>query len=217
MRWSGAASAICSNPKATSKLWMRRPPRPKRWSGYPRRTLMSPFLGLSGYALSWAQRRRGGRGLTSSVAGAASLGLGGWLGGWLGGHLAYAQGVGVDTTAFQAGPTDWTDACAAGSVTDVLVQIEVGGVPLLVTGVGGAPVALANRCTHRGGPLSDGERDGDCVVCPWHGSRVSLVTGKVREGPATRPQPAYEVRERAGRIEVRRVEHRALRVNPVGR
>jgi nitrite reductase/ring-hydroxylating ferredoxin subunit/uncharacterized membrane protein len=168
-------------------------------------------LGVTAYGVSWWRRRRGGSGRGAGLAGAAVLGIGGWLGG----HLAYAQGVGVDTTAFQSGPTSWTDVAAASTVTEGLRQIEVGGIAILLTRVDGQLVALEDRCTHRGGPLSDGTRDGDCVVCPWHGSRFALATGEARLGPATRPQPRYEVREKAGRVEIRRDEPRALRVNPV--
>ncbi|WP_041259793.1 Rieske (2Fe-2S) protein [Pseudofrankia inefficax] len=171
----------------------------------------SNAVGLSAYALSWWQRRQGRSGRLAGLAGAGVLGVGGWLGG----HLAYAQGVGVDTTAFQAGPTEWTDAGSAADVTDVPRRVDVGGVPLLVTRLEGRIVVLADRCTHRGGSLSEGKRDGDCVVCPWHGSRFALGTGAVRRGPATRPQPRYEVRARDGRLQVRRREERALRVNPV--
>ncbi|MCM3921184.1 Rieske 2Fe-2S domain-containing protein [Frankia sp. AiPs1] len=159
-----------------------------------------------------AQRRVARGGLAASLVGAGALGIGGWLGG----HLAYALGVGVDTTAFQRGPADWTDVLAAGEVTTALRQVEVDGVPVLLTRVDGRIVAINDRCTHRGAPLSDGERDGDCVRCPWHGSRFALTSGDVVQGPATRPQPVYEVRERAGRVELRRSEVRALRANPVG-
>jgi nitrite reductase/ring-hydroxylating ferredoxin subunit/uncharacterized membrane protein len=172
----------------------------------------SNIVGLASYAVSWWQRRRGVSGLATGLAGAAALGVGGWLGG----HLAYSLGVGVATTAFQSGPTDWTDAMAASEITTALRQVEVGGVPLLLTRVDGRIVAIADRCTHRGGPLSDGERDGDCVVCPWHRSRFALATGDVVRGPATRPAPVYEVRESAGRVEVRRNETLAPRTHPVG-
>jgi uncharacterized membrane protein len=51
------------------------------------------------YLSSWRARRRGHwmRGAMLSLAGAGLLGLGGWLGG----HLAYSQGVGVDTEEFE--------------------------------------------------------------------------------------------------------------------
>jgi nitrite reductase/ring-hydroxylating ferredoxin subunit/uncharacterized membrane protein len=166
--------------------------------------------GLTAYGLSLLQRRRGGDGRAAGFVGAAVLAAGGWLGG----HLAYAQGVGVDTNAFQTGPADWTDVAATGDVTVALTRVEVDGVALLLTRVAGTAVALADRCGHRGAPLSDGDRAGDCVICPWHDARYDLVTGDVRRGPAVRPQPTYQVREAADRIQVRRVEERALRVNP---
>lgn len=166
---------------------------------------------LSAYAVAWWRTRDGSRtGRLPVLVGTIALGLGGWLGG----HLAYAQGVGVDTTAFQTGPDAWTDVSCGEEVTEELRHVRLDDTSVLLTRVDGSVVALADRCTHRGGPLSDGERDGDCVVCPWHGSRFDLVTGDVRQGPATRPQPVYEVRERHGRIEIRRGEERALRTNP---
>jgi nitrite reductase/ring-hydroxylating ferredoxin subunit len=168
-------------------------------------------VGLLLHAASLARRpRRGGAGL--ALLGSAVLGVGGWLGG----HLAYALGVGVDTTAFQAGPTEWTDAGASADVSDAPAQVEVGGVPLVLVRHDGRLHALADRCTHRGGPLSDGRLVDGCLECPWHLSRFDVTDGAVHRGPATRPQPVYEVREVAGRIEVRRQEGRALRINPVG-
>jgi nitrite reductase/ring-hydroxylating ferredoxin subunit len=167
-------------------------------------------LALTSYAISWWQRRRGEGGTTASVVGATALGLGGWLGG----HLAFAQGVGVDTTAFQSGPAKWTDVAAASRVTDGLRKVRIDGVAILLTRLDGRVVAIADRCTHRGGPLSDGDRLDDCVVCPWHGSEFNLATGSVQRGPATRPQPTFEARERSGRVQIRRQEVRALRTNP---
>jgi uncharacterized membrane protein len=54
---------------------------------------------LTVYFLSWRARRRGRRlrGAALSLLGGGLLGLGGWLGG----HLAYSQGVGVDTGEFE--------------------------------------------------------------------------------------------------------------------
>lgn len=54
---------------------------------------------LMTYLMSWRARRRGRsmRGAMLGLAGAGMLGVGGWLGG----HLAYAQGVRVDTKAFE--------------------------------------------------------------------------------------------------------------------
>ena len=163
---------------------------------------------------SWLARRSGrrGSGAVLSVSAAALLGVGGWLGG----HLSYALGVGVDTTAFQKLPADWADAGAESDVGAAPCMVEVGGVPVVLRRVDGDIVAMSDRCTHRGGPLHDGEVTADgCIVCPWHGSTFA-PDGAVRAGPATRPAPALEVRVDNGRVQVRRQEQRSLRTNPVG-
>lgn len=177
---------------------------------------------VSLYAGSWLARRRGHRtaGVALSFTGAVLVGAAGWLGG----HLAYAMGVGVDTTAFLSFPAKWTDVAAAEDVAPgQLVRVSVDGVAVVLWrpdgehGRGRRVVGLADRCTHRGAPLDEGTVEGDCLVCPWHGSEFDLHDGSVRRGPATRPQPSFEVRERAGRVQIRRPdEHRSLRTNPVG-
>jgi nitrite reductase/ring-hydroxylating ferredoxin subunit len=63
--------------------------------------------------------------------------------------------------------------------------------------------ALAETCSHLGGPLSEGELVDHTVRCPWHCSRFSLEDGTVIDGPATHPQPCMDARVRDGRIEVR--------------
>jgi nitrite reductase/ring-hydroxylating ferredoxin subunit len=81
--------------------------------------------------------------------------------------------------------------------------VEVDGVPVLVSrSEGGETCAIANTCTHRGGPLNEGERDGDVVTCPWHGSQFDLCSGEVLRGPAREPQQRFETRVRE-KIEVR--------------
>src|SRR5919202_6880650 len=58
------------------------------------------------FASSLLARGRGsrGRGKLLALAGMGAI----TAGGWLGGHLSYAEGVGVDTTAFEDYPSDWT-------------------------------------------------------------------------------------------------------------
>jgi nitrite reductase/ring-hydroxylating ferredoxin subunit/uncharacterized membrane protein len=173
-------------------------------------------LTVGAYALSWWERRRGnhGRGIAWSVVGATTMAVGGWLGG----HMSYALGVGVDTTAFQHTEQEWTVAADADEVrVGELTAGDVSGVPLVLTRrADGQVVALADRCTHRGAPLHEGELADGCIVCPWHDSAFDL-DGAVVRGPATRPQLAYETQERDGEVLVRgRGEERTLRTNPVG-
>ena len=80
---------------------------------------------------------------------------------------------------------------------------DVDGVDVMIAKQDGRLYALANRCSHRGGPLADGELEDGCVTCPWHGSAFRLADGGIERGPASVPQPAYEARVSDGQIEVR--------------
>jgi nitrite reductase/ring-hydroxylating ferredoxin subunit/uncharacterized membrane protein len=167
------------------------------------------------YGLSWWQRHRGRHrfGALLGVAGAAAM----TAGGHLGGELAYRRGVGPNTTAFQSGPTEWQPVIAAATLDDGRPHgVLVDEVALVAVRPADRRVGvLENRCTHRGGPLHEGELGdgGGCIVCPWHASRFSLADGAVLGGPASVPQPAYETRIRDEQVEVRRVEAGALRRN----
>jgi nitrite reductase (NADH) small subunit len=61
----------------------------------------------------------------------------------------------------------------------------------------GAVRVLDNACEHVGGPLVDGAVDDGCVVCPWHGWRYELATGRRRTAigdfPGIRSYPAWVV------------------------
>jgi nitrite reductase/ring-hydroxylating ferredoxin subunit len=77
------------------------------------------------------------------------------------------------------------------------------GVPILLVRRAESIFALADTCSHFGGPLSEGKLDGDSIVCPYHFSRFALQDGRVLDGPAVHPQPCLKVRVREGQIEVR--------------
>ena len=46
-----------------------------------------------------------------------------------------------------------------------------------VFNVGGTFHVIDNTCVHRGGPLGEGELDGETVTCPWHGWQYNVKTG----------------------------------------
>ncbi len=164
-------------------------------------TFNSVALGL--YAASWLARRRGRH--STGVA----LGLGGGLavvgGGFLGGHLAYGRGLGVDRTAFDQEPGEWTPVVEESQLAEGQPTLaEAGDVPLVLVRRDGRVLALADTCTHRGGPLHQGELEaGAVIVCPWHGSAFAMEDGEVVRGPATARQPAYQTRVIDGTVEVR--------------
>lgn len=53
----------------------------------------------------------------------------------------------------------------------------------------GDPVALSDRCVHRSFPLSKSNRDGDTIVCGYHGMRYTTA-GNVIEVPGQKNCPA---------------------------
>ena len=55
--------------------------------------------------------------------------------------------------------------------------VEAGGKTLALFNVDGTLHAIDNTCSHRGGPLAEGELDGPLVACPWHGWRWDVTTG----------------------------------------
>jgi nitrite reductase/ring-hydroxylating ferredoxin subunit len=170
---------------------------------------------IASYSASWFLRRKGhhSAGVAAGFLGTGLLALSGWLGG----HLVYARGVGIDTTAFQVFPTEWTDTISEKSVpASSPAMFSVHGVAVLLIRTDAGIVALSDRCTHRGGPLHQGKVSDGIVTCPWHGSRFSIADGCVVDGPATRDQPLLETRVRDGTVQVRRLDEvGALRKNPV--
>jgi nitrite reductase/ring-hydroxylating ferredoxin subunit len=161
----------------------------------------SAALGL--YAASLGARRRGdrGKGTALGLLGAGALGFAGYLGG----HLTYAQGIGVDQSVFDDGPREWTAAAEASELAEgEQLRVIVEDTPVLIVRHGDRLLAVHDRCSHRGCSLADrGEISGTEITCNCHGSRFSLEDGALLRGPATRPQPAFEVRERNGSVELR--------------
>lgn len=172
----------------------------------PRRVGVAHALLNSGAALlftaSLVSRRRGrrtaGRGLALSGYLAACAA------GFLGGELVSHEQIGVDHTAGREMPEKFTAVLPDDELPEnELKRVRFKGTPLLLVRRGGRIHALAETCAHLGGPLSEGEIEGDCVVCPWHASKFELASGAVVRGPSAFPQPRLETRVRAGNIEVR--------------
>lgn len=88
------------------------------------------------------------------------------------------------------------------------VRVAVDGAPVLLVRDGERLLAIGDRCTHQGAPLSRGRVtfSGSIaqVTCPAHGSSFDLTTGHVMRAPATSPEPAYDARVSDGVVELRR-------------
>src|SRR6476660_3354696 len=123
----------------------------------------------------------------------------------LGGKMVYEHRVGVDRTAGETFPEDFTAVLAESKLPDnTPTRAMYQGVPILLVRRGERLFAMAETCSRFSGPLSEGKLEGDSIVCPYHASRFALVDGRVINGPAVHPQPCLEVRVRDGQIEVRK-------------
>ena len=79
---------------------------------------------------------------------------------------------------------------------------EVEGRRIALFNLDGEIFAIDDTCTHDGGPLSEGPIQGDEVVCPWCGSRFSVVSGEARGLPAMENVASYKVRVTDDDVEV---------------
>jgi nitrite reductase/ring-hydroxylating ferredoxin subunit len=50
---------------------------------------------------------------------------------------------------------------------------------VLVSLVEGEACAIEDACNHAGASLSEGDREGDCVICPLHAYTFDLRTGRL--------------------------------------
>jgi nitrite reductase/ring-hydroxylating ferredoxin subunit/uncharacterized membrane protein len=125
---------------------------------------------------------------------------------FLGGHLTYGEQIGIDhtATADQEKPEQYVAVLEAGELDENKpAKVIADGVAVVLVKQGKNIFALRETCTHLGGPLSEGKLEGDSIRCPWHGSRFCLSDGRVLDGPAVFRERVFDVRVRAGRIEVR--------------
>jgi nitrite reductase/ring-hydroxylating ferredoxin subunit/uncharacterized membrane protein len=148
-------------------------------------------------------RRRRAKGIPLALE---TLGLAAMsIGGWLGGTLVYRNQIGIDHRYANAGK--WQEesrehagsfalvAAAAAGALDVnqMKLVHAGDERVVVARTETTYAAFSDRCTHRGGPLSDGALICGTVQCPWHGSQFDVHTGEVKCGPAEKPIKTYEM------------------------
>jgi 3-phenylpropionate/trans-cinnamate dioxygenase ferredoxin subunit len=80
------------------------------------------------------------------------------------------------------------------------ILVDIGDLSLAVFNIAGAYFAIADLCSHDGGPLAEGEIDGQAIECPRHGGEFDLTTGKATRPPAVEDIPAYPVRVEGDQI-----------------
>jgi nitrite reductase/ring-hydroxylating ferredoxin subunit len=178
---------------------------PPQSSGKDRATkhalLNAGALGV--FAASWwmnrGSRHRPGpvvlQGLGSAMLSAA---------GWLGGTLVFRNQIAVDHRYANAGT--WREetrpelaenaalvVSTDGLAVDQMKLVHARDARVVVARTEQGLAAFADRCTHKGGPLSDGVLMCGTVQCPWHGSQFDVTSGKVVCGPAKENIATYRV------------------------
>ena len=107
---------------------------------------------------------------------------------------------------------DEADLAEAGS----RAFVQIGGVEVAVFRIDGDLHAMANYCVHQGGPLCEGELRGSYgvgddgwewtydpvernVVCPWHGWKFDVTTGR-NVNDERYAAPTYDVEVEDGEV-----------------
>ena len=84
--------------------------------------------------------------------------------------------------------------------------IDVNDRLLVLVKVNGLFYCIDDVCTHDDGPLSDGTLHGFDLICPRHGARFDVCSGKAKSLPAIRPTVSHEVKVENGAVFVKVVE-----------
>ena len=87
-----------------------------------------------------------------------------------------------------------------------MLVVEVDGRLICLANVAGQLYAIEDDCTHVGGPLDEGDLEGEVLTCPWHLAQFDVRSGKVLRGPARENLPTYEVRVEGGDVLLGRPE-----------
>ena len=179
---------------------------PPNSSGSERATkhAIANITALSLFGLSWALKRGDiatGATLTTQAAGLGMISAGGWLGG----TLVYRNQIGVDHRYAGAGKWNEQSARSTGSALAVAGESDLEVDQMRLVHAGDRRIAVArtedgyaafdDRCTHKGGPLSDGVLICGTVQCPWHGSQFDVKTGEVKCGPAKKKIGTHAIEE----------------------
>lgn len=101
----------------------------------------------------------------------------------------------------------WYPICKADELTNTApLRVDLLGLPFVAfRDSGGAAHVLADTCAHRGGSLSKGKMQGDCIACPYHGWRfdgdgrcVLIPSLGDKTPPARAKVDSYPVQEKYG-------------------
>jgi nitrite reductase/ring-hydroxylating ferredoxin subunit len=59
-----------------------------------------------------------------------------------------------------------------------LVKVEINDKSIVLSKVNGKFYAMDSVCSHEGGPLEEGELEGNTLICPWHQGKFDIRSAK---------------------------------------
>jgi 3-phenylpropionate/trans-cinnamate dioxygenase ferredoxin subunit len=82
--------------------------------------------------------------------------------------------------------------------------VRAGSIAVGVYNLGGKLCAIEDRCSHDDGPLCEGDFDAEegVAVCPRHGARIEICTGRPLSLPAVLPVETFPVTVEDGMVKV---------------
>jgi len=99
--------------------------------------------------------------------------------------------------------SEWIDVAPAHELlleSRKVINTEIGSIA--VFNLDGEFFAIADVCTHDGGELASGVCEGDQIICPRHGARFCIKTGKVLTPPAYEDVETFPVQIDNGMVQV---------------
>ena len=99
--------------------------------------------------------------------------------------------------------SEWIDVAPEAELGPGLrkvIETELG--PIAVFNLDGKLYAIADICTHDGGELASGKREGDQIICPRHGARFCIRDGRALTPPAFENIETFPLRIEAGVIQM---------------
>jgi 3-phenylpropionate/trans-cinnamate dioxygenase ferredoxin component len=100
--------------------------------------------------------------------------------------------------------SDWMTVARVGEIAPgEFLAVDIDDARVVVVNVEGEYYAIEDLCTHDGGQFDGGVLEGSEIICPRHGARFCVKTGKAVAGPAYDPTASFPVRVVDGEIQVR--------------
>ncbi|MCS5708883.1 non-heme iron oxygenase ferredoxin subunit [Candidatus Berkiella cookevillensis] len=100
--------------------------------------------------------------------------------------------------------TNWLDVLPATQIPPGTHHVIVKeGVAIAVFNIEGKFYAIEDSCTHQGLPLSDGFQEEDKIICPFHGAKFCIKSGRALSSPAYINLKTFDTRLVADMVQVK--------------